>query len=180
MVKHCDICSAEFTTDVKKARRCDACKAQKNREAQARYKAAKKAIVTTRPCIDCGTEITRPITQPSRCPACHHKRFYKDTPKRRQLRRIKTLKQYNLTPEEFDKLRAKQNYLCAICGVHESTCIRKNRKGEEYATLRIDHNHTTGQVRGLLCDRCNRAIGLLQDDIMILDKAAQYLKEHNL
>jgi hypothetical protein len=43
----------------------------------------------------------------------------------------------------------------------------------------IDHNHTTGHVRGLLCMPCNAALGLLQDDLAIVLSAASYLERTN-
>lgn len=45
--------------------------------------------------------------------------------------------------------------------------------------LRLDHNHQTGKFRGWLCNRCNRAIGLLLDDLILVAKAAKYLEERN-
>jgi hypothetical protein len=64
----------------------------------------------------------------------------------------------------------KQNDCCAICKRHKSevTVKRKNH-------LCVDHNHSTGKIRGLLCDKCNRGIGLLCDDIDILKNAIEYL-----
>jgi hypothetical protein len=41
-----------------------------------------------------------------------------------------------------------------------------------------DHDHTTNQVRGILCERCNRAIGLLRDDVDVLKNAIKYLERH--
>jgi len=40
----------------------------------------------------------------------------------------------------------------------------------------VDHNHTTGKVRGILCQQCNQAIGLFKDNIFIIEKAAEYLE----
>jgi len=54
---------------------------------------------------------------------------------------------------------------CAICGGVNDIDRR----------LSVDHNHDTGEVRGLLCNRCNRAIGLLGDSIDILESAISYL-----
>ena len=49
--------------------------------------------------------------------------------------------------------------------------------GKNYKRLGIDHDHTTGQVRGLLCDSCNPALGGFKDNIESLQKAIDYLKE---
>lgn len=42
----------------------------------------------------------------------------------------------------------------------------------------VDHDHVTGKIRGLLCSKCNSAIGLLQDDPNVVDRAAIYLRGH--
>lgn len=74
------------------------------------------------------------------------------------------LSRYGVTMDEFEALVEKQNGVCAICGKYE-------------AVLSVDHNHTTGKVRGLLCRQCNRGLGLLQDSEYVLSKALQYLQE---
>ena len=77
------------------------------------------------------------------------------------------MKTYGLNLKDYQKMLEAQNYKCAICGSPPPN----NRK----TRLSIDHCHTTGKVRGLLCDRCNRSIGLLKDDVSILQKAIDYL-----
>jgi len=57
-----------------------------------------------------------------------------------------------------------------ICGMPE-TLVRRGTLCE----LTIDHDHATGQIRGLLCNNCNRAIGLLKDNPQTLRQAAAYL-----
>jgi len=70
-----------------------------------------------------------------------------------------------------DKLK-EQQYTCAIC-----------KKGgfkmrdDHYTGLNLDHCHTTGNPRGLLCHNCNRALGLLQDDPAIIERALQYVND---
>ena len=76
------------------------------------------------------------------------------------------LKKYNLSLEDYNNLLEKQNYVCAIC---------KN-KCSTGRSLAIDHDHNTGKVRGLLCGRCNRGLGLFEDEINILESALNYLK----
>lgn len=71
---------------------------------------------------------------------------------------------YKLTNEEYDALVKKQNNACAICKV-----VPKE-------VLFIDHNHQTGDVRGLLCRNCNTAVGLFRDDPDIIAAATTYLE----
>ena len=70
---------------------------------------------------------------------------------------------YGLTVEQFEKLVFSQHHLCALCG-------------EQAPRLVVDHCHVTGRVRGLLCDRCNRALGHFKDQIELIEKALLYLK----
>jgi hypothetical protein len=80
---------------------------------------------------------------------------------------------YGITLNEYNKMLESQNDVCAICGKEET---QKNQFG--VIRLSVDHDHKTGKVRGLLCSKCNRAIGLLNDRIEILDKASDYLKKY--
>ena len=80
--------------------------------------------------------------------------------------RLKAIeKKFNITGYEYDLLLKSQNGECKICGIHESKTKRK---------LAIDHNHITGNVRGLLCDKCNMGLGLFKDSQEILLRAIQY------
>lgn len=74
---------------------------------------------------------------------------------------------YGMEFKDYDKMVEKQNGLCAICSSPPPNHYKKR--------LNIDHCHTTGKVRGLLCDACNRAIGLLKDNTKVLNSAIQYL-----
>jgi len=77
-------------------------------------------------------------------------------------------RKYGLTPEGYSELLATQNGVCAICG---KTPNSKN--------LCVDHDHNTGKIRGLLCDRCNTVLGQVQDSLDILAKAMEYLRQDN-
>jgi len=68
------------------------------------------------------------------------------------------------------------NKLEKECGGVCSICKKTNKINRRLA---VDHNHKTKQIRGLLCDKCNRAIGLLNEDINILNSAIDYLNKHN-
>ena len=84
-------------------------------------------------------------------------------------RRKSKLKKYNLTLDDFNLLMQQQNGCCAVCLVKAEDTKNK--------WLCVDHNHLTGEVRGLLCDFCNTAIGLLREDLGIMQRASEYLKK---
>lgn len=75
-------------------------------------------------------------------------------------------KGYGITLEEFDALKTKQSGVCAIC-------FRPVRGGR--GELRIDHDHTTGKIRGLLCHHCNLGLGQFEDSPEFLKSAISYL-----
>lgn len=72
---------------------------------------------------------------------------------------------YGITTEEYDRILERQNGVCAIC---VQVCISGRR-------LAVDHNHETGEVRGLLCCKCNRGLGNFNDDSELLLAAYFYL-----
>lgn len=78
-------------------------------------------------------------------------------------------KKYGTTIEEYNILFELQKGCCVICGRHQSEFKR---------ALAVDHNHTTGKPRGLLCQNCNLMIGYALDSTEVLEKAVEYLKEH--
>jgi hypothetical protein len=83
-------------------------------------------------------------------------------------------RRFGLSIEDWDRLWAAQGGACAICHRVES------RKSRAHTRLAIDHDHVTGRVRALLCQTCNRALGLLRDDPAICESAAAYLRRHAL
>jgi hypothetical protein len=82
-------------------------------------------------------------------------------------RELSLMKKYGLTPEEYDEMAILQGHSCAICT-------------DSSSKLHVDHNHATGKIRGLLCNNCNRAIGLLKDDTQVLLNAAEYVKNDGI
>jgi len=84
---------------------------------------------------------------------------------------------YGITVEQYDDLLEKQNGRCAICRSNNSFgknyVHKKNR-----SRFAVDHCHSTGRVRGLLCTRCNRALGLIGDDIESALRMVDYLKRY--
>lgn len=84
------------------------------------------------------------------------------------------LKMYGLTQETYAAMLEKQGGVCAICFLPER--VIDSRTGEP-RRLSVDHCHSSGRVRGLLCGRCNRSIGQFADDHERLERAAAYLRE---
>ena len=70
-----------------------------------------------------------------------------------------------MAEEDYNQIAKEQNYRCLIC--------EGDNKGWHLA---IDHDHNTGKVRGLLCNTCNRALGLFGENCVRLKKAIEYLK----
>ncbi len=72
---------------------------------------------------------------------------------------------YGITLEGFNQLVAAQNGCCALCGV-------------AYPRLVVDHCHSSGKIRAILCDLCNTGIGKLKENPVLLRKAADYIELH--
>lgn len=81
--------------------------------------------------------------------------------------RDKKLRQkYGLTSKEYDDILNKQNESCAIC---------KRHKSEFKKALHTDHNHSSGEIRGILCQKCNRGLGYFNDNPELLKAAIDYI-----
>jgi hypothetical protein len=74
---------------------------------------------------------------------------------------------YGITRDEYIEMAVQQSGRCLGCGKPE----------EEKARMNVDHNHETKEVRGLLCNSCNRTLGYAQDSPEILRTLANYLEE---
>lgn len=122
---------------------------------------------TTKVCSGCG--VSKPATTEffhyderyrmnlrSECKECRAIRSRFDTIKRK----------YGLSREEYTDLLESQGGVCAICAKGPTV----------YDYLSVDHNHDTGEVRGLLCHPCNAGIGKLGDSIQRLRAAISYLE----
>lgn len=92
-----------------------------------------------------------------------YKKEYDNRPESKILaRKAHLLRQYNLNYSTYLDLLNKQNNLCSIC--------------KQEKQLYVDHNHETGEVRGLLCHKCNSGIGMLEDNPELTQRATEYLK----
>ena len=105
----------------------------------------------------------------SRCKLCRctDQKIYKSTRREYYTYRewLKNLKRHGITENEWHILYNKQQGKCAIC------LEISNKK------LHVDHCHSTGRIRGLLCGACNMGIGQLKDNPNILRQAIKYLED---
>ncbi len=97
-------------------------------------------------------------------------KWSKDNPERakKSNRDRKILWKYGLTSEAYAKLLEEQLGMCGIC-----CCLIDSKK--VHTNFAVDHCHVTGEVRGLLCNQCNRALGMLEDSENVVRAALQYL-----
>lgn len=91
----------------------------------------------------------------------YSRKRYREDPNREKNSRL--LREYGISLEVYDNMRAKQADACAICG-------------ESQPQLCVDHDHETGAIRALLCHGCNLAVGNLRDKPELCVKAAEYLR----
>ena len=76
-------------------------------------------------------------------------------------------RKYGITLNEYNIMVDKQDHKCYIC---------KRHKDEFSKTLSVDHCHKTGRVRSLLCINCNRALGMLQENVELMKKLIDYVE----
>lgn len=86
----------------------------------------------------------------------------------KKLREYQLQHNYGLSLDDFNRLLESQNNRCAIC-------LKDSPGGKNW---HVDHCHQTGEVRGVLCQKCNQAIGMFYEDLEILDRAKEYIKKH--
>jgi hypothetical protein len=139
---------------------CRLCEVEKDRSEFYASRSGKFGRVLKSSCKDCDTAAVR---------AWYAKNSDQSNTNRRRLQ----LKQvYGLSVEQYAALLAAQDSVCAICRQPERAV--HGTSGTAFG-LSVDHCHDNSVVRGLLCQRCNRAIGLLGDDVELLRSAIAYL-----
>lgn len=130
-----------------------------------------------RTCKKCGEvkdldqfhKVSKGRTRSHNCKKCHNKtttQWKRDNPHTKLGYHIK---RYGINLVQYDKMLSEQAGLCAICG-----------KTNGNKRLAVDHDHKTGQVRGLLCTTCNHMLGQADDNIIILEKGIKYLQKERL
>ena len=130
----------------------------------------------TKTCPKCGEE--KPTDdfyfQRRACKPCvreHQRRFRNAQPDYNHSRNLQ--RRYGLSVDEYQTLLANQNFACPICEVEISNTIEYKGK----RPVAVDHNHETGDVRGILCSMCNLMLGHARENTSILYRAIVYLSE---
>ena len=77
---------------------------------------------------------------------------------------------FGLTLNEYNNIGDLYNWRCFICKIPQSECS---------TNLAVDHDHSDGRIRGLLCRRCNHGLGFFKDDVSLLNEAVKYLQYEN-
>lgn len=148
-------------------RRCHACKKIKSLDDF--YKDAKGKGGKGYRCKDCAKRIAaRDFRENKPARKATGKRYRSQPHIRAQARDRLLQMKYGVDSKEYDRILARQRGVCAICKQD-----RRDARGRE---MPVDHDHDTGKVRGILCDHCNRIIGLFQENPTHLRNAARYLR----
>lgn len=116
------------------------------------------------------------------CKVCQNfmrKRWIKDDAERykESNRRAGLKHKFGMSVETYDEMMHNQKNCCAVCKT-----TNPNGEGVENGKNRyfsVDHDHTTGAVRGLLCNKCNRCLSFMQDNVKVLAEAIKYLNRAN-
>lgn len=110
----------------------------------------------------------------SECKECcriRRAKWWKSESGKLSSRNSKLKARFGITLQQYNQLLENQNFKCLICTATESVLGH---------SLAVDHCHTTGKIRGLLCKSCNIGIGNLKDNIQNLQNAIKYLKNFNI
>lgn len=81
---------------------------------------------------------------------------------------------FGITNKEYDEMLYKQNGVCEICNQKETSVFKNTTR-----RLCVDHNHNSGKVRSLLCQRCNRVLGIVKENRVLLNKLISYLEKND-
>jgi hypothetical protein len=130
-------------------------------------------VMKPRVCVECGAgfesaRATRKYCSSS-CSEAVKRRRNRDAMKERA-RQYHLKTRYGMTEQDFEDLLASQDYSCAVC--------RSTEPAGRWRGWHVDHDHDTGEVRGILCTSCNWVLGYAKDDPEVLVAAAAYLITH--
>lgn len=107
-------------------------------------------------------------------PSCEDILYSKGLCHKHYIKRRDLKERYGMDTSAYMAMLEKHRFVCAICEKPETNINGPSRKVK---SLSIDHCHTTGKVRGMLCGNCNRGLGFFGDDPAVLKRAIAYLKK---
>ena len=142
-------------------------------------------------CSNCNVEkpITKFYTRSNGTPRGVCKQCIRDQQKARyaanpEVKRDYSLRSlYDITLEQRNELSEKQDHLCAICNEDGAACRQKKKKKKNgvIGNLVVDHDHkitTHIKIRAMLCNRCNVALGMVDDNVTLLHAMIAYVEKH--
>lgn len=145
---------------------CPTCKAEKTLDSYSVYKIGKRKGHPAGSCKECRNLL-------------HKDRKRKDPSIYERVEWPSKLKRlYGITVDQYESILKSQGGVCAICQSKSSYSRGYKKISPEKTKFSVDHCHATGKVRGLLCSRCNRALGLIGDSIESALRMSEYLKKH--
>lgn len=109
----------------------------------------------------------------NRLRVAEYKKFLKETDPYKLFitgRNSKLKKAYGIDVNQYQQMLESQNFKCAVCG--------KKHIESEKKRLVVDHCHKSNKIRALLCNNCNRALGLLQENLDTIDNLKNYILTH--
>lgn len=146
---------------------CSICQKSKSIELFSKTKQLKSGYKAH--CKDCHNKINKKYYS-NKENYDRQKEWAKNNPESRRLsyKKHNLKRYYGISWEEYQELLNKFDNKCGICG------------GIDKINLSIDHDHSTGQVRGILCNNCNNGLGRFKDSELLLNKAIMYLQQSNV
>lgn len=138
-------------------------------------------------CPRCNTpkkQLRSGILRCADCTRAWNRAYYHKSAARRERQRRRTIeKKYGVSMESIELLFRTQGECCAICHKHWTVCEKAKHSRDDAVFLQhlyVDHCHATGKVRGLLCNNCNTAIAMLDEDVERFDAAKTCLLYHRM
>ena len=125
-------------------------------------------------CLDCSKDLnvsefwaqkSRPDGLQKYCKKCLYSRNVANPNRATNTKRSHLKRHYSMALEDYALLLEKYGPGCAVCSSEKHLCV--------------DHNHYSGKVRAILCNKCNTALGLVNDDVELLQRLIIYVEMHN-
>lgn|SRR5574343_499795 len=125
----------------------------------------------------CNTPGCDKLTRGTNCRGHAYKLRTKHVDKKAYQREWHLLRKYDLSEEDFFVLWIAMQGTCPIC--KQQLVFPAAQRGQAPNVAVVDHNHQTGNIRGLLCNNCNKGIGLLKDSPEVISRALNWAKNVN-